>query len=519
MTVASREHPRRRSSPTWDGIHRPGPRGDAAPRRASRATSGRLGPAGRQAALRAEGQERHLAVHERRRQPHGESSTPSRAHEVRRQVDRRDAVRGRAEPREAEAGPSHSSSTTPTASSATSSIRSRSASGSTARAGSRSATGCRTSAAASTTSPSSARCTRPTTTTAPRRSSTPAGTCSTASSPRSAPGSTTASGRSTTTCRSSSRWATASTGTRRTATTSARPTTRCRSASTRATRSTSASPRADVAPDEQQIGFDLVGRLNRLKARRVSRRPGAARRGSRPTSWPSGCRRRCPRCSTSDAETDETKDLYGLDDPATPRLRHAAARGPPAGRARRAVHPGPARRPAAPGVWDAHGGLKANHERNFMAVDKPIAGLLEGPEAARAARRDDRRVRHRVRPHARLAGADGRDHHIYGFSVWMAGGGIKGGVVHGATDEIGFHAVEDRHYVTDIHATILNNSASTPAGSRSRAASGWTSTTGTRSRRSSRDDRDNVASARIPRSWKAARGKSVAASLDSVIAA
>src|SRR5207248_10067317 len=53
-------------------------------------------------------------------------------------------------------------------------------------------------------------------------------------------------------------------------------------------------------------------------------------------------------------------------------------------------------------------------------------------------------------------GSDGRDHHIYGFSVWMAGGGIKGGVVHGTTDEIGFHAVEHRHYVTDIHATILH---------------------------------------------------------------
>ncbi|MFM7830898.1 MAG: DUF1501 domain-containing protein, partial [Planctomycetaceae bacterium] len=52
-------------------------------------------------------------------------------------------------------------------------------------------------------------------------------------------------------------------------------------------------------------------------------------------------------------------------------------------------------------------------------------------------------------------GADGRDHHIYGFSVWLAGGSLKRGIVHGATDEIGFHAVEDRHYVTDIHATIL----------------------------------------------------------------
>ena len=52
--------------------------------------------------------------------------------------------------------------------------------------------------------------------------------------------------------------------------------------------------------------------------------------------------------------------------------------------------------------------------------------------------------------------SDGRDHHPYGFSVWMAGGGIRGGTVHGATDEIGFHAVEDRHYVTDLHATLLH---------------------------------------------------------------
>ena len=51
---------------------------------------------------------------------------------------------------------------------------------------------------------------------------------------------------------------------------------------------------------------------------------------------------------------------------------------------------------------------------------------------------------------------DGRDHHPFGFSVVMAGGGLKGGIAHGATDEIGFHAVENRHYVTDIHATVLH---------------------------------------------------------------
>ena len=52
-------------------------------------------------------------------------------------------------------------------------------------------------------------------------------------------------------------------------------------------------------------------------------------------------------------------------------------------------------------------------------------------------------------------GAAGRDHHPFGFSVWLAGGGIRGGIAHGKTDEIGFHAVEDPHYVTDVHATLM----------------------------------------------------------------
>ena len=52
--------------------------------------------------------------------------------------------------------------------------------------------------------------------------------------------------------------------------------------------------------------------------------------------------------------------------------------------------------------------------------------------------------------------SNGRDHHPYGFTIWMAGGGVKGGVTHGATDELGFHAIENRHYVTDLHATVLH---------------------------------------------------------------
>jgi uncharacterized protein (DUF1501 family) len=107
------------------------------------------------------------------------------------------------------------------------------------------------------------------------------------------------------------------------------------------------------------------------------------------------------------------------------------------------------------GAWDAHGGLKGNHEKNALAVDQPIAGLLE--DLARRGLLDETLVVFATEfgrtPGSQ--GSDGRDHHIFGFSVWLAGGGIRGGVVHGATDEIGFHAVEHRHYVTDIHATIL----------------------------------------------------------------
>ena len=55
----------------------------------------------------------------------------------------------------------------------------------------------------------------------------------------------------------------------------------------------------------------------------------------------------------------------------------------------------------------------------------------------------------------RSGGTDGRDHHPHGFTVWLAGAGVKRGYVHGATDELGFHAIEPGHYVTDLHATVL----------------------------------------------------------------
>ena len=138
-----------------------------------------------------------------------------------------------------------------------------------------------------------------------------------------------------------------------------------------------------------------------------------------------------------------------------PPVRPADARGPPAGRARSPLHPGLSRR-----------GRRRRLGRSRRPPRQPLEPLRPGrqadrrpvdrPQASRPARRHRGRLGHRVRPHPLRQGADGRDHHNYGFSVWMAGGGVQGGIVHGATDELGFHAVEHRHYVTDIHATVLH---------------------------------------------------------------
>jgi arylsulfatase A-like enzyme len=110
----------------------------------------------------------------------------------------------------------------------------------------------------------------------------------------------------------------------------------------------------------------------------------------------------------------------------------------------------------AAGAWDSHSGLKKNHTSLAQQVDQPISGLLK--DLKQRGMLDDTLVVFATEfgRTPGTQGSDGRDHHPYGFSVWMAGGGIKGGTIHGATDELGFHPIEHPHYVTDVHATILN---------------------------------------------------------------
>ena len=107
------------------------------------------------------------------------------------------------------------------------------------------------------------------------------------------------------------------------------------------------------------------------------------------------------------------------------------------------------------GEWDAHSDIKNNHTKLAAQVDQPIAALLK--DLKQRGMLDETLVVFGTE-FGRTPGAEGtgRDHHPQGFCAWLAGGGIRPGVINGATDELGFHAVEDRHYVTDIHATVLH---------------------------------------------------------------
>lgn len=153
-------------------------------------------------------------------------------------------------------------------------------------------------------------------------------------------------------------------------------------------------------------------------------------------------------------ETDATRQLYGIDHSETKQFgeqclaaRRLVERGV---RFVQLFHGG-----GGGGDWDAHSEIKSNHTKLAQQVDKPIAGLLK--DLKQRGMLDDTIVVFGTE-FGRSPGAEGtgRDHHPNGFSAWLAGGGIKGGITHGVTDELGFHAVEDRHYVTDIHATVLH---------------------------------------------------------------
>ncbi|MGE0760375.1 MAG: DUF1501 domain-containing protein [Pirellulaceae bacterium] len=106
--------------------------------------------------------------------------------------------------------------------------------------------------------------------------------------------------------------------------------------------------------------------------------------------------------------------------------------------------------------WDQHGQLKLRHEENARITDQPVAALIKDLKARGLL--DDTLVvwagEMGRTPHS--SGNDGRDHHVSGYTIWLAGGGVRGGMTYGATDEMGMSAVENRVDIHDIHATLLH---------------------------------------------------------------
>jgi hypothetical protein len=157
-------------------------------------------------------------------------------------------------------------------------------------------------------------------------------------------------------------------------------------------------------------------------------------------------------------ESEATRKLYGLDS----KVPSQRLYGIQCLRARRLLEAGvrfvevtcpPG---ASNGTWDQHGNLKAGHEKNALDTDQAIAGLITDLKQ-RGLFQETLLVwagEFGRTPHS--SGRDGRDHHPEGFSVWLAGGGVRGGTVVGATDEMGMSAVDRVCTMHDLHATILH---------------------------------------------------------------
>jgi hypothetical protein len=213
-------------------------------------------------------------------------------------------------------------------------------------------------------------------------------------------------------------------------------------------------PRKEQPEAQRREQFDLIRAFNAEAAARVPDDPVIK---AKVKSYELAFRMQTavPDVMRINNENDETRKLYGLDQPETKefgRLCLAARRLSEKGVRFVQVFHGSN---GGAGDWDSHSDLKPNHTRLCKAVDQPIAALVK--DLKRRGLLDETLVVWGTE-FGRTPGAEGgagRDHHPYGFSIWLAGGGVKKGVAHGATDEVGFHAVEHRHYVTDLHATVL----------------------------------------------------------------
>jgi hypothetical protein len=214
-------------------------------------------------------------------------------------------------------------------------------------------------------------------------------------------------------------------------------------------------PPPDVLPEEQRNEYALINRLNNLAAVEYPDDP-VMRARIRSYELAYGMQMAVPEALDLADETEATLSLYGLENEETrPAGERCLAARRLAERGTRFILVYLSRY----GEWDSHLKLRENHSQACARADKPVAGLLK--DLKQRGLLDDTLVVFctefgRTPALEPRGDNDGRDHHPFGFSIWFAGAGIKGGTVHGATDELGYHVVEHPHYVTDIHATVLH---------------------------------------------------------------
>jgi hypothetical protein len=195
----------------------------------------------------------------------------------------------------------------------------------------------------------------------------------------------------------------------------------------------------------------LLDQINRWNQSHRDARPGDSRLDARIANYELAFRMQsaAPELIDLSQETADTQALYGIDQEPSARFGRMCLMG------RRMVERGVRYIQLINGDWDAHGDCKGNHTSQAKKVDQPIAGLLTDLEQRGLL---ESTLLVWIGEFGRTPikqGSDGRDHHPYGFSAWLAGGGIVGGKTIGATDDFGFAAIEDKVHVNDLHATML----------------------------------------------------------------
>jgi hypothetical protein len=206
----------------------------------------------------------------------------------------------------------------------------------------------------------------------------------------------------------------------------------------------------------QRRQLDLLAELN---AQHLSQRPGGYELAARINSYELAYRMQAeaPEAVDLSRETQQTLTDYGVGQQPTDEFgRNCLV-------ARRLVERGVRFVQLYSGgghleeTWDAHKSIETNHGQHAAEVDQPIAALLKDLEQRGLL--DSTLVvwggEFGRMPFSEGQGEPGRNHNPYGFSMWLAGGGVRGGMAYGATDEFGFEAVENRVHLHDLHATIL----------------------------------------------------------------